>query len=527
MFSSNELVNFVFADEDDTYYCEDLTQPNLHQYLWRCLHTEARCSAVYFLRADERGTRFTIRTFGDQDARQYVPETRWVFDLLGIGKNDQGEWMQKQLRIRRKDAVAFVCSLKEFCSVAESGDWWNILKNIAEDRSRTGFFVLTVSPESEECAELLLKSPVFDWLEDNAVLDARHGEPKELFGVIRQRKGSDACIFLNHSIEASLRGLVWQAACAEGTRFISEEELDTAARYLSVYMNSLHEQYKQPLFVHTMPAAYLQYHEIYNRLSEDTVWTRLLENSRKAELMADCEYETVQIYRSRNSTAGKCIPRLYAERKRLSADPETEECLNNAIMALMTPDNRPENPTVANALDSMSKLMRPSTAPDTACARRVLRAISWCCRQIGTPYGSPEEQRVTDLEKYTKGYTEMYAEWRRVEKALSQSTEALPKSEYELLCAQETELKEACTQYGQILDALSSDAHGLALGMKIKKSLQDLIELKERIHDSSEPTVQIKHSDEEKTEIGDEDEDEGWMEWTTPPSQNNNKIFDQ
>ena len=522
MFSSNELIQFVFADENDTYYCEDLTQPDLYQYLWRRLHAGARCSAVYFLRADERGTRFTIRTFGDRNAQRYEPRAGFNINLFGNVRNEQGEWIQKQLRNRRDDAVAFVCDLEEFCRVAESGDWWNILRCIAEDKRRTGFFVLTVSPENERCAELLLKSPVFDWMEDNAVLDARHGELRELFDMIRQRKGSEACIFLNHSSEWSLRGLVWQAACMDKSRFISEAELDKAVRYLSVYLNSLHVQYKQPLFVHTMPAAYLRYQDIYTRLIEDTVWTRLLENSCKAEYTADSEGETIQVYRSRESITGKCIPRLYAERRRLSADPETEACLNNAIMALMTPDNRPENLTAVNAIDSMSKLMGASTSPDMVCARRVLRAISWCCHQIGTSYGSPEEQRVSDLEKYTKGYTEMYAEWRRVEKALSQSTEALPKSEYELLCAQETELKEACTQYGQILDALSSDAHGLALGMKIKKSLQNLIELKERIHDSSEPdreTVHIKLPEEKKIEIEDEDEDSGWTEWTTPPSQ--------
>ena len=97
MFSSKELISFVFANENDIYYSEDLRKRNLNQYLWETLHENYE--TVYFLTAEDN--RFRVRTFGDLSGdiagleKQAKPKL-WSF--LGSSEQEKfSNWLLRQL----------------------------------------------------------------------------------------------------------------------------------------------------------------------------------------------------------------------------------------------------------------------------------------------------------------------------------------------------------------------------------------------------------------------------------------------
>ena len=189
MFSSEELISYVFANESDLYYGNDLLKLNLNQYLWKKLHKQYE--TVYFLRAKDG--LFQVRTFGD---RKSDPEWKKT-SLKLLGKSDaqkQGIWLQRQLEMDQRCAI--VCPLEDFCTVMEEPVWEKKLREIAADGSRRGKIVLTVSETAERSSKYLLGSPVFDWLGEKAVTDARVGSLRPLYPQLKNRKGDDL-VFLN------------------------------------------------------------------------------------------------------------------------------------------------------------------------------------------------------------------------------------------------------------------------------------------------------------------------------------------
>ena len=141
MFSSNDLVHLVFADETDTYYCGDLLKLDLHQYLWRKLHETY--PAVYFLSLSEGA--LSVKTYGDLKCKAYEPGRKF-WKLMGFESEmgELGKWIHKQLTSKRSEPAAFVCSLEDFCKASKDPDWANALYDIAGERHRAGTFVLTV-----------------------------------------------------------------------------------------------------------------------------------------------------------------------------------------------------------------------------------------------------------------------------------------------------------------------------------------------------------------------------------------------
>ena len=475
MFSSNELVQLVFANEDDVFCCEDLTKPYLRQYLWRQLHAQGHCGAVYLLCADEKGKRFTVRSFGDRRGQNYVPKK----SLFGKG-NEQAVWIRTQLQ----RSAAFVCPLEDFCRVAESGDWEKGLRDIAESRDRRGFFVLTAPPEAERSAKLLLDSPVFDWIHDNAVLDARSLEPRELFRAVEQLKGAESCVFLNEFNERSLRELLRHAMLAKKDCFLSEAELDAAASYLDVYLRSVRLQCSEPLFELTMPAAYLRFRDLIDRLADDAVWERLMTRAQNGTSDAVEEKSRFPLYCGRESVSGQCIRRLYALCRVLGPDTETARLLESTLHKLMAPDNRPENPTVAESMQTLSKLASAQRGRENVCTDRLLTAIGWCSRQLGAPSGSEAEKRAADLRDCLTQYVTVDVRRQSLEQALKRGS-ALPPVERELLEGRLQMAGEMAGQFAAIADQLCSPAHELALGDTLEEQLVSLQEKADRLRSAA------------------------------------------
>ena len=190
MFSSNDLISFVFANENDVYYRSDLLKLNLNQHLWHLLHR--RFDSVFFLRAE--GDCLQPWSFGDSKGGAC---TKFKDNLIfGKAEKQLCNWMRDQLRNRAGHTTAIVCSLRDFCQVLSDKRWREPLQGIADDRSRTGIFVLTASPVAEDSVELLLNSPVFEYLRETAITELRGGELRELYSWIKRRK-ENSCFFFN------------------------------------------------------------------------------------------------------------------------------------------------------------------------------------------------------------------------------------------------------------------------------------------------------------------------------------------
>ena len=91
MFSSSDLISFVFANENDTYYRDDLLKLNQDQQLWHLLHESF--DTVYFLRNTEN--QLQVYSFGDSKGG---PCPVFKDKIFTSAEEQLGNWMLRQLR---------------------------------------------------------------------------------------------------------------------------------------------------------------------------------------------------------------------------------------------------------------------------------------------------------------------------------------------------------------------------------------------------------------------------------------------
>ena len=407
MFLSNELIQLVFAEENDVFYGEDLTELDLEQYLWLRLH-RSRYAAVYFLRALPREGSFSVRCFaGDRKCRPYDPDQqkglKW---LLGKKENELGKWMLDQLR-DRSDPAALICPMADFCAVAGQESWEPLLRELASDKRRSGVLVLTAPPEAEESTALLLQSKVFDWLGDTAILDARKGNPQNLYGFLRRRKTPEACVFLNNVTEESLEGLL---RCAELSRpgpILTEEDRSAAAAYLSGYLRTPRLQREEPLFSHNLPGAYLRYKELRSFLDQDKVWKSLILRSRSEE-KPEFAGSSLLMCRSTDGKIGDCIERVFAMTPKVISDPKISGQWSRVLGSLMTPSPVPPDPRLAESMERLTLILTAAEQRNAEECLRVLEALEVLCRVLGEPeLGEEKLDRCLRLEQSTDLYVKM------------------------------------------------------------------------------------------------------------------------
>ena len=419
MFLSNDLIQLVFADENDVFYGEDLTELDLEQYLWLSLH-RSRYAAVYFLRASPKEESFSVRRFaGDRKCRPYDPDQqkglKW---LLGKRENELGKWMLDQLRDRSNPA-ALVCSLADFCAVAGQESWEPVLRELAEDKKRSGVLVLTAPPEAEGSTELLLRSRVFEWLEDTAILDARKGTQRNLFGFLRRRKTPEACVFLNQVTEEGLEGLL---RCAELSRtgpILTGEDRAGAAAYLTAYLHSPRRQREEPLFNHNLPGAYLRYRDLRVWLGQDKVWNELIRRGRKEE-KSSFSGSPIQVCRSTDGKVGDCIERVFNMSGRLMADPAVSGLWDPVLKSLMTPGAASPDPKLAESMDRLTVFLTTADQKDGESCRRILEVLQTFCRVLGEPeLGEERLDRCLRLEQSTDLYVKVQSQLRALEEGIA------------------------------------------------------------------------------------------------------------
>ena len=428
MFSSNDLVHLVFANETDTYYCNDLLKLDLHQYLWLKLHETY--SSVYFLSLSEGAP--SITTYGDLKCKTFEPGHKFR-KLMGLESEigELGKWIHKQLTSKRSEPAAFVCSLEDFCKASKYPDWANTLSSIAGERNRTGILVLTVPVSVERSRPLLLHDPVFEYLKENAVLDARAGTLRELYGAIKRNKG-ESCVFLNAFSRDSISSILLHVVLEQKGRFLAPENMEAVTEYLVQYMASLELQHDQPLFRSQIPGPYMQFRELYDQLKDESVWTRLTNRRPRERDPADDQAGSAgpaaeyHINRDRGSYAGKCMMlRVPNGIRRLDTQAErAADILLDIQRELLKPKNRDENAMLsAKAAGFLARLEGVSSDdPDTY--KRVLKAIRFCVTWMYTPEQSEEEKQVLEITAALEEYINISVNCCRMRRIVEQITQA-------------------------------------------------------------------------------------------------------
>lgn len=455
MFSSEELISYVFANESDLYYGDDLLKLNLNQYLWMQLHKQYE--TVYFLR--EKDGLFQIRTFGDRKGN-----SEWKRTSVKLwGKSDvqkQGIWLQRQLELDQRCAI--VCPLEDFCTVLEKPGWEKILREIAGDSRRRGKIVLTVPETAERSSKYFLESPVFDWLGEKAVTDARVGSLRPLYPQLRNGKGDDL-VFLNTFTRKRIRGLLLHLMMENPDRFCHGSELEALTVTLVNYLNYTRLQ-KNVLFPQVQgPLSYLRYRDLYTQLQDAYVWDGLLRLKETCTALETREPK-MQILRDKRSFAGKCIllrlPSWVRENETHGS--WAEDMVEKILREVTSPRNRSENPDIVALTEKYLDCLVAFCDPDIQTFALVLKAMEFCIKWL---HMEPDSERMAEFLKIVN-YLDacISASDRRFRLARMLSVHAEEQSSGTVLTVKlarmrkELELQEKkCNQYQQLANAAIMD----------------------------------------------------------------------
>lgn len=409
MFSSQQLLCYVFANPDDEYRGSDLLTLDLKRYLWQSLHRQYH--TVYFLTSPD-DLLFSVHTIGDRDAKRYTPP-KFFFKAPAPEKHF-GEWLLSQLCLEPERAAAFVCPMDVFCRVLSRDAWKPVLEKIAAASQRTGIFVLTASPYAEDSQRDLLESPVFEYLHETAVTENR-GRNRCVYHALRSEKPAHY-LCLNTFTPERIDDLLLHICLAFPDRCLSEPERQRLAADLAAHLGSGLPLPGVP--APSQPAQYLTYGELYRLLCDKTLWERLLRTLRPPQVHA----APPPILRSPECYAGKCMKLQLPEwvfNTHDSSGKYPEDTLEDIRRILLLPANRPDHPAVAAAASRFLDRLRDLETGDIDTCLLLLDALKFCAERSPIHSQDPHYQDILDiLELFTK-YTSISADCFRTERFLA------------------------------------------------------------------------------------------------------------
>ncbi len=496
MFSSSELIHFVFANDDDDYYCGGLLRLDLNQYLWMKLHEE-HYHAVYFLSRSDANI-FSIKTCGDKKSSSFtVKQSIWSW-VLGTETEEeqQGNWLCRQLEGGTDRKSAFICSLDDFCRLLSSEAWKGTMGSFASLRKRTGIFVLTAPVTAEGSQRLLLQNPVFDRLKETAVTEARNGGVRPLYPSIQEKK-RDSLLFLNTFRRDRIQDLLCRLSFEEG-RILPQDQLDAAADYLTRYLNCAALRKAEPLFDGGRLNWNFKYRDLYERLQKGEVLQRLLLQSWQAHQSGSLrqwrEDAPPGILREKGSYAERCLQLTVPE-----AMTDAAQCgviLEQIREVVRTPKNRLESDRiVAECKDLFTELDTAKSNGDGDTYRRTLYAILFCVQWVYVDKG--QEEKILQTIKTLKQIIQLSADYSQRKKRLAIDRQTLQTWKNELTekkIQQQTQLLELRKgMLNQLEDAMSSTIIGLSSNSdsddvrELKNALDDILREAEAEKQANEP----------------------------------------
>lgn len=465
MFSSQNMISLVFANENDTYYRDDLQKLKLDQHLWYLLHQD-HFKTVYYLRRD--GDWLCPRSFGDKDAEPFNKIQRlWDKQLL--------KWLPEQMCMSPDKAVAVVCSLQEFCELFSDDKCRKVFQKLQKNPSRTGILVLVASATAERSSQLLLSCPVFDYLGETVITGQRGGALRDLYAPLYRWEGYH---FLNEFTKERVRGVLRHVIMDHPDRLVSLDHLDQLADYLEKYLSGIARPGGEGLFGASFPSYYMTFEDLYTRLCDRNVWEGL--ESRVARgLSPKRENRTSPILRERATYAGKCLQLKLPERfktetrlpgeseeqwaKREAKDRERREQILNLLWEIRNmvaaPKNKPENPNIqeaagyfVNYLEHLDSVMVDARAAFLETLRALRLCLEWIYLE-SEKSGESKEQTLLQIIRLQKSmipqcesYAVKWRDYRELKK--NQSNEPL---------------------YQKQVESMRNDLVGLELRIKLSK----------------------------------------------------------
>ena len=392
MFSSEQLISYVFSTPGEEYRGNDLMTRNLNQHLWKSLHRDYH--TVYFLQSQD-GYSFSVHTFGDRDAKRYKPP------IFASPEKRFGEWLLEQLCLPQSEAVAFVCPLDVFCRVFSRDAWAPVLEQIVCATGRTGIFVLTASPYAEDSQELLLSSPVFEWLKETTVTENR-GTNRCIYTAIRKEKPQHyRC--MNAFTPEQIDNLLLHICAEDPVRCISPEDRQRYAENLAAHLS---EGRPLPwLPASAQQSLYLTYRELYQQLRHRDAWNQMIRLPSCLSIP-----NTPAILRSPNCYAAKCLKLQLPDWIQGMQDADgqfigdiLEDALADIRRTLCNPFNRQESPQLVETACSLIQQFRDLHEGDADTCILLIRALRFCVGRVTVSESAPKYPDIINiLNSYVK-----------------------------------------------------------------------------------------------------------------------------
>ena len=410
MFSSMDYIQLVFANWHDTYYCSDLLQLNLEQYLWRNLH-ECGYKMVYFVK--EKQGRLEISVYNEKNTKSYSEKKSLIKQKVFRQTEDVHlvEWVQEQLR---ENKCAFVWPLDIFCGLKKRGKAAEQLDSLR----RQGKMLLVASPHAESSGKYLLeKDSVFDLLGISYITEARDESTGDYYRLLKS-KGRERCVFLNGYTKERLTDLLKHVVFRYLERFTSEEDLRRMGEYLACYLNNRCMQWEESIFEKDFDLSEPMYSALYAQLCRESVWKRLTGKIGKPRDMQMTvskylkeiygegmiqfpEKREVWIFPKRDSLEWKCrnlVPMAENE-----TDAEYLTLLNDLCRSLERYGNGAFHSKVYGSMESFLKKAEHISGGypvDFGTHKRIVRVLQICSEQR---YSS-ESEAVAKMLDWMNGY---------------------------------------------------------------------------------------------------------------------------
>ncbi len=389
MFSSNALLQVVFAEPDDMYFLEGIIRTGLYRYLWYQLHD--KYSSVYFVDRDEQQN---IRVFHYEESYTDSLKTKSFFPKKP--EKNLVKWLRKQLK-DQKHRSAVVFPLDSFCRMFRKEE--EELSEIRAEKELYGTIILIASTNVTKSAQWLLTSPVFDYLNERAILSLRTYDGN-IYDCLKSRK-QEACVFLNTYTRERVADMVHYLVL-ESNRFTGRCDMENLIDYLTQYMNNKYMQMiTKRIFTADFGLINPLYKDLYRQLKDKTVWNALVSRSREdsstlkeylahhyinengSVFCASYDDETVEM---------RCMKLCFAGAMHHTAyDEPAVDKLNRIYQEVAHGNSREKNNGIQNRLSMfIDKLQTAQNNKDSSTCSRVVSAILFCVRWL---YCDEESQR--------------------------------------------------------------------------------------------------------------------------------------
>lgn len=420
MFSPNELLHFVFADGNDSYYCNELLSLDLHQYLWLKLH-ERGYGCVYYLELSDDAV--CIKTYGDKLAQGYTPEKAKIFSFSKQRPYNNGlrKWLLKMLSDKAPTRSAIVCDLRSFCSYFEKSEWDEFLPELALLERRSGILLLTAPPEAEATRSIFLNSLVFDRLQENGITILRDASPCDLYTAMHRNR-PDRMVYLNTYTRERIHSMLSRILLGNAKYTPDYHLLPYMEDFLLQWLNNAPLRAKESQLENKLPRQDSRFQNAYELLRQEDSWRQLTAKATQISQLGGIEAYAAQLdcTLAEDPVNAVCVrrdPDSYAWSSshlhlRLTGCPEEELCkirqlIEDIRAKVGAPLNREENPHLVESIRSLLiELEAADFDNDSGTVRRILFSIKFCLQWVCIPKSSSEEAAIRTVLDKLKSYVE-------------------------------------------------------------------------------------------------------------------------